>query len=569
MLDLVIKGGTVVDGSGLPAYRADVGVKDGRITAMGRVRETAKETVDAEGLTVTPGFIDGHTHMDAQINWDPLGTCSCWHGVTTVMMGNCGFTLAPSHKDRRDLVVRNLERAEAISPDAMAKGINWSWETFPEYLDVVEALPKGINYGAYVGHSALRTWAMGERAFSEKATDDDLARMKTHVQESLRAGAIGFSTSRSMHHQTADDRPVASRLAAWDEVRALVKTLGEMGAGVFELAQEEVARKADPEAREEYFNRVCNLAVESGVPITYGIFPQGETRDGWEGQLSVLDRAAARGGRVFGQSHTRGPTIILSFRTQLPFDRLPGWAAFRKQPHDEQLRQLRHPEVRQRLVAEATGATYAASVGAEARPPDFDTLYVFDRALPPYDSVAAVAQRRGMNPVEAMIDMAVAADFNLFFFQQTGRYSEDDVLKIMRHPRTVMTFSDSGAHVNQIIDASIQTLLLAYWVRQKQAFTLEEAIRMLTLSPAVCWGLADRGMVRPGMVADLNVIDMDALKPGLPKLVHDLPAGAERLILRASGFAATIVGGQVVLRNGVHTGALPGRLIRGPLAARR
>src|SRR5204862_3986488 len=220
--DLLIKNGTVVDGSGLPRYRGDVAVRHGRIAAIGRIREASREVLDADGHVVAPGFVDGHTHMDAQIFWDPLGTCSCWHGVTTVVMGNCGFTLAPARPDGRHLVVRNLERAEDISADAMAAGIEWKWETFPEYLDTVDGLPKGINYAGYIGHSALRTWAMGERAFEEEATEDDLRTMEKQVADAMRAGAVGFTTSRSTDHQTADDRPVASRLASWDEVQRLV-----------------------------------------------------------------------------------------------------------------------------------------------------------------------------------------------------------------------------------------------------------------------------------------------------------------------------------------------------------
>ena len=238
--DLVIRNGTVIDGSGLPRYRADVGIKHGKITSIGRIREDAREVIDAEGHVVAPGFVDGHTHMDAQIFWDPLGTCSCWHGITTVVMGNCGFTLAPSKPGEEHLVVRNLERAEDISGEAMAAGIDWSWETYPEYLDTLEALPKGINYSGYVGHSALRTYAMGERAFTEDATDDDLAVMRRELRDAIRAGAMGFTTSRTPNHMTMDGRPVASRVALWDEVRDLVNTMGEMNAGIFEIAGEAI-----------------------------------------------------------------------------------------------------------------------------------------------------------------------------------------------------------------------------------------------------------------------------------------------------------------------------------------
>src|SRR5499427_8087146 len=257
--DLVIRNGMVIDGSGLPGYRADVGVRHGRIVTIGKIRERAKEVIDADGHVVAPGFIDGHTHMDAQVFWDPLGTCSCWHGITSVVMGNCGFSLAPCSEKDKLLVMRNLERAEDISPEAMEAGIKWSWTTYPEYLDAVERLPKGINYTAYVGHSALRTYVMGERAFSADTTSEDLAAMKRELRNAIRAGAAGFSTSRNRNHATPDNQPVASRLASWDEVRQLVGVMGELGAGVFELASEDMR---DPSRVADYMGRLKQLALD-------------------------------------------------------------------------------------------------------------------------------------------------------------------------------------------------------------------------------------------------------------------------------------------------------------------
>jgi N-acyl-D-aspartate/D-glutamate deacylase len=266
--DLLIRNGTIIDGSGLPRFRADVGIIHGKIATIGKIRDRTKEVIDADGHVVAPGFIDGHTHMDAQVSWDPLGTCSCWHGITSVVMGNCGFSLAPCKESEKDLVMRNLERAEDIAPEAMEAGINWTWETFPEYLDTVERLPKGINYAAYIGHSALRTYVMGERAFSEEATAQDLARMEREVRNAIRAGAIGFTTSRTRNHQTPQRQPVASRLASWDEVRQLVGVMGEMNAGVFEIAGEDTG--LDPERIRDYLDRLKALAVDTGVPVTFG-----------------------------------------------------------------------------------------------------------------------------------------------------------------------------------------------------------------------------------------------------------------------------------------------------------
>ncbi len=559
--DLVIKNGTVIDGSGLPRYRADVAVRHGRVAAIGRIREAAREVIDADGQVVTPGFIDGHTHMDAQVFWDPYGTCSCWHGVTTVVMGNCGFTLAPCGKSERHLVVRNLERAEDIAAEAMDAGIDWTWTTFPEFLDRVEMLPKGINYAGYVGHSALRTYAMGERAFEKEASEDDLRAMERELRDGIRAGAIGFTTSRSPSHETPDRRPVASRLASWDEVRRLVGVMGEMNAGVFELAGERAG--GDPERLRDYHVRLRDLAVETGRPVTWGLFSRREEPDLWRTYVALLEETAARGGRMFAQVHSRALTVVLSFKTQLPFDRLPVWRELRALPLEEQKQRLRDPELRRRLVEAAKERDERRPIGAEARLGSYEWIFVMDTAEGPHRSVAAVARERGIDPVEAIIDLALEKDLDRFFLQPIANENQDHALELMKHPRTVVTFSDSGAHVSQIMDASLQTHLLSHWVRAKQAMSLEQAVRMLSFEPATHWGFLDRGLIREGMAADLLVFDPETIAPEMPEVVRDLPAGARRLTQRARGIAATVVNGEVVLRDGKPTGALPGQLLRG------
>lgn len=565
MYDLVIRNGTVVDGSGFGSYRADVGVVGDRIACIGPIRERGRTEVDAEGHVVTPGFIDGHTHMDAQLFWDPIGSNSCWHGVTTVVMGNCGFTLAPAHADARELVVRNLERAEDIDPAALAAGIDWTWETFPEYLAAVDGVPKAINYAANVGHSALRTWAMGERAFTEEATADDLALMAGQLAEALRAGAIGFTTSRSEHHETSDNRPVASRLAAWEEVEALVQVMADLGVGMLEGGTEDVL-SPDAERRDAAHERIRQLAAHTRVPITAGLVA---TDPGGYEMLALIDSVAAAGGRMIGQTHCRGIRQLLSFRTRLPFDVLPDWAPIRALPEAEQLAALRDPEVRDRLARSAMEGDYSSlrGLGALPRKPDFDGIRVYQAGLPPHPTVAEEAARRGVTPAEAMIDIAVETELEQMFIQPS-LYPQDDavLLAAMRHPRTVMTFSDSGAHLSMIADSSIHTFLLGHWVRERQEFTLEEAVRMLTLAPSMAWGFTDRGLVREGMIADLNVFDPDTVAPRVPSVVSDLPAGAKRLHQPADGFAATVVGGQVTIAGGEPTGALPGRLVRNRLA---
>src|SRR5439155_14189427 len=343
--DLVVRNGTVVDGSGRPRYRADVGVDDGRITSIGRIRERGRDEVDAEGHFVAPGFVDGHTHLDVQICWDPLGTCASWHGVTSVVMGNCGFTVAPCRESEKDLALRSLERAEDISREAVLAGVEWKWETFPEYLDALEALPKGINYSGYVGHSALRTYVMGERAFEEEATEDDLAAMRREVEASIRAGAIGFTTSRSVSHATSDDRPVASRLASWSEVQALVGVMSDLGAGVFEIANEQHPNGAP---RAEYFGRLRDLAVASGRPLTFVVAYTSNMPELAVQFQTLLAETAQAGGRMVGQVHSREFLSVTGFKTTLPFDKLPTWRDVRSRSLDAQRAAFTDPHVRAR-----------------------------------------------------------------------------------------------------------------------------------------------------------------------------------------------------------------------------
>jgi N-acyl-D-aspartate/D-glutamate deacylase len=567
--DLLIKNGTVVDGSGLPRRHADVGVADGEIVAIGDLAgESADEVIDAEGHVVAPGFIDAHTHMDAQVFWDPLGTCSCWHGVTSVIMGNCGFTLAPCAEENKALVIRNLERAEDISPEAMAAGISdWSWETFPEYLDAVEAQPKGINYGAYLGHSALRTYVMGERAFEQEASDDDLAAMKRVLAEGLHAGAMGFSTSRSTNHRTADDRPVASRLASWDEVCALVNVMRDEGAGIFELTREDVT--VDQAAVRDYFDRVTNLAVESKVPFTFAGNYGRERGDFWHNFYDCADAIHERGGRALIQAHCRWACTLLSFESKMPYDGAPLWKELRTKPLADQEAALRDPAMRAKLVAAALEHAKGPETGvaAEVRSQvDYDWLFPLEHMEPPYHSISELAREQNKAPIDVVLDMALDKHLRQFFLQPIFNEDWDVLLFMMRHPRTAVTFSDSGAHVSQIMDSSLQTHMLSYWVRDKEEFTLEQAVRKMTYDVASFWGLHDRGLVRKGKAADLVIFDPDTIAPEMPTLEHDLPGNAPRLKQKAHGILATIVAGQPMLKNNAHTGALPGQVLRGPLA---
>ncbi len=568
MYDIIIRNGTIVDGSGMPRFRADVGIANGKIAAVGRLHENARETIDADGHIVSPGIIDAHTHMDAQVFWDPIGTCSCWHGITSVVMGNCGFSLAPCAEKDKLLVMRNLERAEDIAPEAMEAGIKWSWETFPQYLDAVERTPKGINYAAYMGHSALRTYVMGERAFDSEANSEDLSAMKREMRAAVRAGAIGFTTSRTRNHQTPDGKPVASRLANWDEVRQIVGVMGEEGAGVFEIAGEDTG--FDPERINDYLGRLKGLAVDTGVPVTFGMFSSRRAPDYWRPFFKLADESSQAGGKMFIQVHSRSLNLVMSFETVTPFDRMPVWRDVRKLSLAEQEAKLRDPEIRRAMVqaTKENDPRNREAVGAEPRGCNFKYLYVMDKATPPWRSVQDIADEAAKDPVDCFIELALAKNLHQFFLQPLANENQDHVLEMMRHPRSVVTFSDSGAHVSQIMDSSLQTHVLSHWVRDKHEFSLEEAIRMLTFVPASNWGLQNRGLLRTGMAADVIVFDPEKIAPMLPTLDHDLPAGARRLKQKATGLKTTIVNGQVLLKNNEHTGALPGQLLRGPLANR-
>ena len=557
--DLVVRGGLIVDGSGEPGYQGDVAVAGGRIVEVGKVAGSGRTELDAGGLVVAPGFVDGHTHMDAQVFWDELGSSSCWQGVTTAIMGNCGYTLAPVRADQRRLVSINLERAEDIPAGALAEGVPWTWSTFAEYLDAVDALPKGINYAGSIGHSALRIRAMGERAFDSAATEDDLAVMERELSDALRAGAMGLSTSRNKGHTTSDDRPVASRAATWDELTRLITLVGRESSGNFQMGGDEGA------SIDEHLRRLQRLAISTGVPIV--------NNTGDPGAIPLFDETVTRGGQLWILTHCRGFCVLQSFRSKLSFDFLPGteWASVRSRPLAEQRQLLQDPDVRARLIHAAHHGTYQPVSSADPFKPDFEKIFTMSSSYLPTVSVAEEARRRGVDPVEVMIDTAIADDFNTVFVQSFWDTSarafyagedEDAFATLLRNPNTAMTFTDAGAHQGQVSDCSIQTHLLAYWVRERQTFTIEEAVRMITHQPAKVWHLRDRGLLTPGYAADITIFDPGTVAPEIPRVVNDVPGGASRFEQRAVGYHATIVNGQIFTSDGKPTEARAGRLLR-------
>ncbi len=570
-LDLVVRGGTVVDGSGKARFTADVGIADGKIVEVGRIKSVATRSIDADGLIVSPGFIDGHTHMDAQVAWDPLGTCSCWHGVTSVVMSNCGFALAPCKPEDRDWYARCLSAVEDIPTAAMAAGIDWTWETFPEYLATVERLPKAINYGMYIGHSALRMYVMGRRALSEKATENDMTRMAAAVKEALRAGAMGFSSSRASTHVTPDDTPVASRVAEWEEIDRIVAAMAELDAGIFQVGPD-IASGA---AHRAFLARLREVALAYKRPIMFGVLAtkQGNDPTGWAYQTRYIDETVAAGGRMFGQGTTRSINAIFSLKSYLPFDVLPAWRKVRDLPMAEQKRRLADPEVRRGLVAAEERMKPRDNVfqggGAattDPRKPDYSNLYAMNGVDWDDPTVEQLARARGQHPVEVMIDLSLANE-NQVYVQPLVNESPDDVLGILKHDRTLATFSDSGAHVAQEMGSSLQTHLLSYWVRKRGAFTLEQAVKKITHDNAKAWELDDRGLIREGYRADVVLFEENGIRPRLPTVETDLPGGARRLVQKADGIKATLVNGAVAFENGEATGAYFGHVLKGKLAS--
>ena len=565
-IDLLVKNGLVIDGTGSEGKHADLAVSNGRISAIEtRISEKAHQTIDAEGQVVAPGFIDGHTHMDAQVFWDELGSCSCYHGVTSVVMGNCGFTLAPCREKEADLVFRNLERAEDISRSAMQAGIDWNWETYPEYLDSVEKTKKGINYAGYIGHSALRTYVMGERAFDHEANEDELQTMATIVQDAVKAGAMGFTTSRTRNHETADRRPVASRAASWEEVKFIASQMRKTGAGIFEIAGEDTGR--NPESIADYENRLRDLAVSDGVPVTFGMFSSRRAPDFWRKRLEFVEGVNRDGGRMFVQVHSRALNVILSFETRTPFDNWEVWRDIRQLPKREQLVKLADPTIKAKLVeiASKPSARHRA-IGAEVRPPDWHWTYLLDEPSGGSKRMDELANEKGISPVELMINLAVESEFKVKFRQPIANEHQNEVLDLLKTDNTVCTFSDSGAHVSQIMDSSLQTHLFAHWVRETQEITLERAVQMVTNVPATKWGFTDRGQLKTGYAADLTIFDPYTIGPNMPEVVHDLPSGARRLKQTARGIKHTVVNGEIFLTDNEHTGSASGQLLRGHLA---
>ncbi len=572
MADLVITGGTLVDGTGAAPRLADIAVEDGRITEVadaGSLRGTdSGRTIDADGLLVTPGFVDVHTHFDGQITWDPLLTPSCWHGVTTVVMGNCGVGFAPVHPDKHEWLIGLMEGVEDIPGAALSEGIQWGWESYPEYLDAVDQLPKAIDIGSQIPHGAVRAYVMGERgAKNEPATADDIAAMAEIVRDAILAGALGVSTSRTIAHMAIDGEPVPGTFAAEDELFGIGRALAEAGAGIFELAPAGALGEdlAAPDREMDWMRR---LSAAIGRPVTFALTQNDHDPESWRSMLKLAGDARAEGARVRPQVAGRPVTLLLGIQTFHPFAYCPSWAEIGLLSVADRVGTLRaNADLRARLIAEAEHTDPAMAQFLDPSrayplgdPPNYEPH--------PSDSVAARAAKAGRNVHELYLELLMEDDGRALIMRPLLNYTDsnlDAVREMLLHPTSAWGLGDGGAHCGTTCDASTPTFMLTHWARDRDhdQLPLEWVVRKMTSETASLYGLGDRGVVAPGMRADLNVIDHAGLQLHAPEMAYDLPGDARRFIQKADGYVATILAGQVTLEHGEDSGSRPGQLIRG------
>jgi len=571
--DLVISGGTVVDGTGADARAADIVIDAGRITAIvepGEVTDAA-ETIDARGLLVTPGFVDIHTHFDGQITWDPLVAPSSIHGVTTVVMGNCGVGFAPVRDGKQDWLIGLMEGVEDIPGTALAEGIDWKWETFPEYLDVLATRRWPVDVGTQIAHGPVRAYVMGERgARNEPATPDEIEQMKAIVKDGIDAGALGFSMSRTIAHIAIDGEPVPGTFAAEDEIFGIGSALGELDKGIVELAPTGVAGEdlISPAKEVDWMRR---LSAETGRPVTFALLQVDSAPELWRELMEASRQAVEDGADLWPQVAGRPTGLLSGFRTTYClFDNIPEYGALKAKrlPWEEFKATVRAPEFRASIVGyQPDEVTAKRMADAFARtfvlgdPPEYE---------PGYDSsLAGIAEATGTTPLDVAYDAMLEVDCEGLLYVPILSYSNgnlDHVREMLTHPRSAVGLADGGAHCGVICDASMPTYMLTHWTRDRsrgEKLPLEFVVKKQTHDTARLYGMTDRGTLEPGMLADLNVIDYDGLRLLPPEVATDLPAGGTRIIQRAHGYVATVKRGVVTYRNGESTGARPGELVRG------
>ena len=565
MPDLVVRDALIVDGSGAPARRGDIAIEAGRIVEVGGKSGPGRREIRAEGRVVTPGFVDVHTHYDGQATWDPQLAPSSWHGVTTIVMGNCGVGFAPVRPDKHDYLIEVMEGVEDIPGTALHEGIPWGWESFPEYLDALGGMKRAIDVGAQAPHNVIRAYVMGERgAMNEDATVEDIEGMARIVREALNAGALGFTASRTAVHRTAKGAHIPGYEVALDELIALGRAVGETGKGSIGL-------NVDFLDEEREFAWIRRIRRESGRPTWFLLAQFNDDPAKYARLLARAAKASAEGEPIMAQVAGRPIGFCLGLESTLhPFISRPAYKAIAKLPLAERVARLKDPALRAELLGQKVSHKSDIMRTVTER---FDRMFRLgdppDYEPAPEKSVAALARARGVEPGEIALDMLLERDGQEMIFMPAFNYAAgdlSDVGKMLAHPNTILGLSDGGAHCGLICDASTPTFMLAHWARDRERgpkLSLEEVVRQQTSGTCALYGLADRGMLKPGMKADLNLIDFDRLRLHAPEMVRDLPAGGRRLVQRAEGYAATIVSGEVTFEEGKPTGALPGRLVRG------
>ncbi|WP_193088827.1 amidohydrolase family protein [Advenella sp. FME57] len=565
MDDILIRGGTLVDGTGAATYTGDLSIRDGKIVNVGGKGSNAARVIEAQGCLVTPGWIDIHTHYDGQATWDPYLSPSTWHGVTTAIMGNCGVGFAPVKAERRDWLIKVMEGVEDIPGSVLSEGIRWDWETFPEYLDALDRSPKALDIGAQVPHSALRTYTMGDRAIHhDEASPADLIAMRDILREALEAGAVGFSTARTFLHKYDERKYPPGTFATEDELMALGTMMGELGYGVFQMT-------GNHPAMEQEMPWLKALARHNNLPVLFNLQQTDGAPDVWKRIAESLDEARDEKIPLMGGISGRPLGILFSWQSTLhPFIAHPTFQAMQHLPPDQLIAALRKPEIRRKIMNEQAGlrdrrAERLFSTFSKIYPlgdnPDYEPL--------PEESVAAIAARSGHPALEIIYDMMLENDGKAILYFPSFNYSYenlDHLHQLLLHENTVNSLSDGGAHCGYICDVSMPTFMLSYWARDRKRgpqLPLEWVVKRQTSDTARVYGLHDRGLLVEGHKADINIIDPDAIRLYGPEMAYDLPAGGRRLVQRADGYVATLVNGQTTFENGRPTGDLPGQLLRG------
>ena len=557
--DLIIRNGHVVDGSGGKSGILDVAVKDGLIQAVGEnLPDTASNEIDAAGLIVTPGFVDVHTHYDGQATWDSHLNPSSNLGTTTVVMGNCGVGFAPCKPEDRDVLIQLMEGVEEIPETAMAEGLPWTWESFPEYLDTLDAKPRDIDVAALVPHGPVRVFVMGERAVNrETATDEDISKMQAVIEESVNAGGVGFSTSRTLVHRTSTGSPVPTYKAATHELKQLGMALSGEKGHVFQLI-------SDWEDLDEEFSILRSTSESTGAKGTFTLLHLDNQPDLWRQQLDHIEHAQSKGLDIRGQVLSRPVGMLMGHPASMsPFSPRPTFRSLEDLPWNEKIAKLKTPEIKSQILGEDIDQPHIFVKLFSRR---FDKMYPLEEPIEylptPDTSVSARAQAEGVEPVEWLYDYFLGNNGNNLIYIPAANFS-DHIPELLTHPNTVSALGDGGAHVGSICDASANIYVITKWVKERKSFELEKAIHLLTRQPAELYSLKDRGLIAPGYKADINLIDYEALSLKTPHIVHDLPAGGKRLLQHANGIVSTMVSGTVIYQSGEATGALPGKLVRG------